>query len=320
MHGVRGVTESAVTFRPRQDRERPCVSDRESERLKIEARFHDELARAVGTDAGLDELTSRFVTAGTPGGDLLDDNPSMARRLLDWLGNVRLKRVLVLGCGYDPAAVWFARQGAEVTAIDISPESIELQQRILDLIGLTNVRTSVADAHNTGLSAGYFDVIYGNAILHHLDLPVAINEIRRLLNPGGVALFRDVQAGNFLLRLFRRVTPFWRTRDEHPLTPTDVALIERVFPVCQTSAAIMLALPYRLMRRLCNVTFQRLGTRLRIPRARRLMQWCDRADQSLFSLAPRLRSQAWLCLIAVRSADRRVLDCMEDAPCSSTSE
>ena len=54
----------------------------------------------------------------------------MTRRSLQVVGNVNGKRVLIYGCGYDPGATCFSRRAAVVTAIDVSPESIN-NQRIL---------------------------------------------------------------------------------------------------------------------------------------------------------------------------------------------
>jgi len=66
----------------------------------------------------------------------------------------------------------------------------------------------VRDAMKTPFPDRSFDVIYGNAVLHHLDSEACAPEIARLLAPGGVAVFREVQAGNIFLRLFRNLTPF----------------------------------------------------------------------------------------------------------------
>jgi SAM-dependent methyltransferase len=48
------------------------------------------------------------------------------------------------------------------------------------------------------------------AVLHHLDLEVALGEVRRVLKKGGLAVFSEPLAHNPLVRLFRAVTPFAR--------------------------------------------------------------------------------------------------------------
>src|SRR5205807_1094253 len=88
----------------------------------------------------------------------------------------------------------------------------------------------VDDAHATTFPDDSFDLIVGVAILHHLDLEVALREIRRVLRPGGRAVFLEPLWHNPLLRLGRRLTPSARTPDEHPLTVQDWELCHAIFP------------------------------------------------------------------------------------------
>jgi SAM-dependent methyltransferase len=62
-----------------------------------------------------------------------------------------------------------------------------------------------------------FDVAVGFAILHHLDIPLALSQLRRVLKPGGRAYFAEPLASNPLVRAYRRLTPQYRTADETPL-------------------------------------------------------------------------------------------------------
>ena len=67
-----------------------------------------------------------------------------------------------------------------------------------------------------------FDLVFGSGILHHLDLRRALAEIRRVLKPGGTALFVEPLGHNPAIALYRRWTPEARTADEHPLTRGDL--------------------------------------------------------------------------------------------------
>ena len=62
-----------------------------------------------------------------------------------------------------------------------------------------------------------FDLICGFAIIHHLDLDLAIPELFRVLKKGGRAIFAEPLKGNPFIDIFRRVTPKYRTPDESPL-------------------------------------------------------------------------------------------------------
>jgi SAM-dependent methyltransferase len=93
----------------------------------------------------------------------------------------------------------------------------------------------VATAESTGLPDEAFDLVAGKAVLHHLDVAPAAREIRRVLRPGGRAVFFENQDRNPLLRLARR--RLWGsqrlhwvgTEDERPLTRADFATLERTF-------------------------------------------------------------------------------------------
>jgi SAM-dependent methyltransferase len=78
-----------------------------------------------------------------------------------------------------------------------------------------------------------FDCVWGNAILHHLDIDQAGRELRRVLAPGGVAVFCEPWGENPLLRLARRHLPYAgkeHTADEEPLGRRQVRALRRLFP------------------------------------------------------------------------------------------
>lgn len=155
------------------------------------------------------------------------------------------KRILLYGCGPANGAVDLLEAGAtSVTGIDVSEVEIAeawRQARERGYEGQVDFR--VGDAHSTGFPDDAFDLIIGLAILHHLDVPVALREIRRILAPGGRALFLEPLAHNPLLRLGRWLTPAARTVDEHPLTVEDWRLCGEVFPNFSHHEAELVSIP-----------------------------------------------------------------------------
>jgi SAM-dependent methyltransferase len=142
------------------------------------------------------------------------------------------KHVLLYGCGPANDARRYVDAGAVcVDGIDISDAEIARAWHRARAEGFADrVDFRAGDAHATGYPDETFDLIVGLAIIHHLDTRRALSEVRRILRPGGRALFLEPLAHNPLLRLGRRLTPAARTPDEHPLTAQDWELCARVFP------------------------------------------------------------------------------------------
>lgn len=102
--------------------------------------------------------------------------------------NYAQKSVLEIGCGLGTDLVQFARAGAIVTGVDLTPQSIELAKKRLSLSGLKG-RVQVADAENLPFSDRAFDVVYSFGVLHHTpDTQRAVSEAHRVLKPGGEAV------------------------------------------------------------------------------------------------------------------------------------
>jgi ubiquinone/menaquinone biosynthesis C-methylase UbiE len=142
------------------------------------------------------------------------------------------KDVLDYGCGPGYLARHLIDEGAKsVVGIDVSDAEIERARERVREQGIEDRCTFLAaDAHAMEFPDDSFDVIVGDSILHHLELRRALLEIRRVLRPGGRAVFLEPLWHNPLLRLGRALTPSARTPDEHPLTVDDWALCAEIFP------------------------------------------------------------------------------------------
>lgn len=108
------------------------------------------------------------------------------------LGDVAGKTLLDYGCGMGEEATYFAKLGANVTAIDASPVGIEITKERAAYNGLTDrVKAFVADATDTKFPNNSFDLVHGLGILHHVGLEKGFAEVKRVLKPGGVAVFLE---------------------------------------------------------------------------------------------------------------------------------
>ncbi len=97
----------------------------------------------------------------------------------------RGKKVLEIGCGAGTDSLQFARAGADLTSVDLTPAAIELTQQRLALYGVAgDVR--LADAEALPFEDNQFDLVYSWGVLHHTpDTERALAELYRVLRPGG---------------------------------------------------------------------------------------------------------------------------------------
>jgi 2-polyprenyl-3-methyl-5-hydroxy-6-metoxy-1,4-benzoquinol methylase len=133
-------------------------------------------AKAVGSREYFDEVEARkyFVEPHIP----------RFAEFSRWKG----RRVLEIGCGIGTATISFLRAGAEVTAVDLSGESLDLARRRAEVYNLAgSVKFIEADAEQLSdvLPAEPYDLVYSFGVLHHTPHPnKAIDEIRSFVRPG----------------------------------------------------------------------------------------------------------------------------------------
>ncbi|HAV23852.1 MAG: hypothetical protein A2X67_10190 [Ignavibacteria bacterium GWA2_55_11] len=124
------------------------------------------------------------------------------------------EKLLEIGCGLGTDLVQFARGGAIVTGVDLTPASAELVRRRLALYGLSGT-AQVADAERLPFADGSFDVVYSFGVLHHTpNTAKAVDEVYRVLRPGGkiiIMLYHKtsmhVQLGTWYARLKKKLRP-----------------------------------------------------------------------------------------------------------------
>jgi ubiquinone/menaquinone biosynthesis C-methylase UbiE len=100
----------------------------------------------------------------------------------------RGKKVLEIGCGIGTDTVNFARHGAVVTAVDLSPQSLDLARRRVEVYGLQqNVHfySGSAEELTSFVPVEPYDLIYSFGVIHHTPHPERVLEqMRRYAKPG----------------------------------------------------------------------------------------------------------------------------------------
>ena len=93
--------------------------------------------------------------------------------------------VLEIGLGLGADHERFARAGADLHGIDLTPRAVEITHRRLEMQGLKS-DLRVGDAEALPYADGSFDLVYSWGVIHHSpNTAQAAREILRVLKPGG---------------------------------------------------------------------------------------------------------------------------------------
>ena len=208
------------------------------------------------------------------------DHETWIRPAFRQLGDLRGLDVLDYGCGHGMAAVVLARQGARVTAFDLSPGYLDEARRRATANGVS-IPLVQADGERLPFADGSFDRVWGNAVLHHLDVPKAGRELFRVLKPDGFAVFCEPWGENPLLNWARRRLDYpgkARTPDEQPLRRKHLQLLQEIFSSVEVNGYQLLAMVGRVLR------------------PRRVIDCLGRCDTMLLTRLPALQ---WYCRYVV---------------------
>lgn len=114
-------------------------------------------------------------------------------------------KVLDVACGVGFLSVLLARFGHQVVAVDISKNSIAYAKKLATLCNcIDKIDFRVMDVSQLSFDSDSFDIVTGEDALHHvIKYPGAIENIYRVLKPGGKAYFSEPFAFNPLINLMR---------------------------------------------------------------------------------------------------------------------
>ncbi len=96
--------------------------------------------------------------------------------------------VLELGCGAGYFTRELARTGADIIAIDVSPELLEIARTNCSA---PNVRYEIQNAYELIYPEAVFDSVVGSSVLHHLEIEMALREVYRVLKSCGTICFTE---------------------------------------------------------------------------------------------------------------------------------
>lgn len=131
-----------------------------------------------------------------------------------YLGELRGKTVLEIGCGSGEQACYFSSQGAFVTVIDISPESLKAAQTKAQesKVKITSLQM---DAQQLQFLAESFDLVYINSTLMHVDQQQVLQECSRVLKKGGKLVVLEPMKYAPLVQIYRLLSSYRKMKPRY---------------------------------------------------------------------------------------------------------
>jgi SAM-dependent methyltransferase len=115
----------------------------------------------------------------------------------------RGRRLLDVGCGAGTDLIRFARNGARVVGVDLAASSVMLAARNFQHEGLA-AALAVADGEALPFADRSFDLVYAHGVVQYTtDDRALVGECRRVLKPGGLAVFQVYNRISWLNALSR---------------------------------------------------------------------------------------------------------------------
>jgi SAM-dependent methyltransferase len=250
------------------------------ERTQREKKFHDNYFDATE----IRKSQSRFYSS------LVQD--ALLKRALAMVDCVRGAVILHLGCGSNlqmPSR--FLEKGAtRVFSTDLSSIACRVVRDGLRKRGDTSWKyVAVMNAEQLGFASDSFDLVFGRAIVHHLDLNAIAEELFRILKPGGQAVLIEPLGMNPLINYYRCRTPEARTVDEHALVASDLRKLGDRFGGMRTHYFFLTQLvPIVLLSRIQGGALYRMCFGL-----------FGALDRCLYAALPFLRKYSWCVVFCV---------------------
>lgn len=147
--------------------------------------------------------------------------------LLDYVDRFELagRRVLEVGLGYGSLGEALVRRNADYHGLDIAVGPVRMMRHRLRMLGHgAPEQVRKGSVLHMPFPDEAFDIVYAIGVLHHTgDLRRSINEVWRVLVPGGRAVVMLYHRGSWRQRLVRLRRGAARLRGRTGPTPIDVA-------------------------------------------------------------------------------------------------
>lgn len=173
-------------------------------------------------------------------------------------------KMLEIGCGMGDDTAQWVKRGMNVTAIDLTEAAVECTKKRLAACNLSAI-VRTGNAESVEFPENSFDVVYSFGVLHHSpDTPKTIDEVHRILKPGGLAIIMlyNRKSLNYLIHRILHY-PFDGTKNdpcpvEHTYTQNEVLNMFGKFSHCHINLDYLFGTGYGIFNAICPNKIHRI--------------------------------------------------------------
>jgi len=226
----------------------------------------------------------------------LDNFRSFAYHSLQYaysrLGTLKGKLLLEIGPGRGEDAIFFAKGGAKVLAIDISERSLRLTKSLAEKEGVREkVMVLKMKGEKLGLKERKIDLIFARTTLMHLNRGLFLSEANRVLKNGGRIVFVEPLRFNPFVSLYRATFSLGRLSSPQYLSLKEIRARFKEFSHQEFYLFSLLFLIF-------SKTFK----------AAKLYELClriaQKVDEGILRLFPNLKNFSWITVMSYEKGDR----------------
>lgn len=155
----------------------------------------------------------------------------------NWLGDLKDKKVLDLGCHTgNELSEYLSINSKQYFACDLSESALEVLKQKFQKNNLTNLTTLPIDILSESFPEKEFDVIYAKAVFHHFEyFEDFLQKIKSLLKPNGFIISSDPIDFYLPLKIVRKIyRPFQYDKNwEYPFDQKSIDLIAKHFNILE---------------------------------------------------------------------------------------
>jgi ubiquinone/menaquinone biosynthesis C-methylase UbiE len=172
--------------------------------------------------------------------------------------------LLEIGYGMEDDIAQWAKRNMKVTAINLTEPAIECTRKRLEICGL-DAEVKIRKAEQLKFSDNTFDIVYSFGVLHHSpDTPKTIEEVQRVLKPGGFALIMLYirKSLNFVIHRILKCHIDGSKEDPCPIEQTylkkEIKEMFRGFSTCEISVDYLVWTGYGIVSSLIHASLHRM--------------------------------------------------------------